>query len=291
MSDYFRAAISGLQYRQADVFSRSPLAGNGLAVFPDASRLDGAVMQALTQELRQFESIFLTATDDPAVYRARMFTEEEELDFAGHPILGAAAVLHDQTGDVDERDWTLKLNAKDATVTTRRRENWYEAWMDQGAPEFCDPLSENEARQFLEAMNLRPEDLEPGLPVQTVSTGLPYLMVPLRSGLDNLNITHPEFEAMLATVGAKFSYPLDIATREGRSFDNRGILEDVATGSAAGPAAAYLMHHGQAAPGETVIIRQGRFVGRPSEILTRTEGAERVFVGGDVAMVAKGVFD
>ncbi|MGH8353937.1 MAG: PhzF family phenazine biosynthesis protein, partial [Pseudomonas sp.] len=81
-----------MHYWQLDVFAERPLAGNGLAVFPDARGLSPAAMQALTQELRQFESLFLLPGGGPSEYAARIFTVEEELPFAGHPILGAAAL-------------------------------------------------------------------------------------------------------------------------------------------------------------------------------------------------------
>lgn len=302
----------GLAWRQADVFSRTPLGGNGLAVFPDARGLDAAAMQALTRELRQFESIFLTPGAHPGARRARMFTVEEELDFAGHPVLGAACVLHEALGaDAPEAAWILALNAREVRVTTRRalgpRGGWYEAEMDQGAPQFGPPLTlrpgagpdagpgADTARALLRAQGLDEDDLAPGLPLQVVSTGLPYLLVPLRRGLERARPASADFATLLAAVGAHFCYPLDVTTREGRSFDNHGLLEDPATGSAAGPAGAYLVRHGLAEPGRPLTIRQGRFVHRPSEIRVRVEGPpeapERVLVGGEVAMAARGVFD
>src|SRR5690606_14826527 len=86
--------MSFLHYWQLDVFADRPLAGNGLAVFADARGLADATLQALTQELRQFESIFLFPSAELDTYAARIFTPEEELPFAGHPLLGAAALLH-----------------------------------------------------------------------------------------------------------------------------------------------------------------------------------------------------
>ncbi|MGS8173864.1 PhzF family phenazine biosynthesis protein, partial [Pseudomonas aeruginosa] len=97
------------RYWQLDVFAERPLTGNGLAVFDDASALDDAAMQAWTRELRQFESIFLLPGDDPRAFRARIFTLEEELPFAGHPLLGAAALLHHLRGGDNEQHWTLHL--------------------------------------------------------------------------------------------------------------------------------------------------------------------------------------
>jgi PhzF family phenazine biosynthesis protein len=87
-----------LEYRQVDVFASAPLSGNGLAVVVTEAPLDPAFMQRLTCELRQFETIFLAPGAQPATYNARVFTMEEELPFAGHPSIGAAAVLHERAG-------------------------------------------------------------------------------------------------------------------------------------------------------------------------------------------------
>jgi predicted PhzF superfamily epimerase YddE/YHI9 len=122
--------------------------------------------------------------------------------------------------------------------------------------------------------------------------------------LERAAIVQPGFEALLATIGAKFVYVLHVTTREGRTWDNDGRVEDVATGSAAGPAAAYLVRHGLASPNEEITLHQGRFLGRPSELRVRVEGAAgdagdagdageiaAVYVTGDVRMVARGVFE
>jgi trans-2,3-dihydro-3-hydroxyanthranilate isomerase len=103
--------VLDLGYRHVDVFSRRALRGNGLVVVLDAERLSPAVMQELTRELRQFETAFLAGVDLPGrSARLRMFTEDEELDFAGHPVLGAAAVLHILLSAADvEQSWTLAV--------------------------------------------------------------------------------------------------------------------------------------------------------------------------------------
>jgi PhzF family phenazine biosynthesis protein len=127
--------------------------------------------------------------------------------------------------------------------------------------------------------------------MQVVSTGLPYLIVPLASGLDRARITVEDFEERLVSVGAKFVYVFDPGQREGRSWDNAGAVEDVATGSAAGPAAAWLAAQGLAAHDETIIINQGRFLGRPSMITVTPDSQGDLWVGGPVAPVARGVVD
>src|SRR5580658_9229278 len=112
--------MSTIPFFHMDVFSGKPLSGNGLIVFTEAAGFSDAVMLRLTQEMRQFESIFLTKTGDKK-FRARVFTVEEELDFAGHPVLGAAALLHDLHGDADAGcSWEFELNAKTVGVVTNK---------------------------------------------------------------------------------------------------------------------------------------------------------------------------
>lgn len=295
-------ALQGLEYRHVDVFTREALSGNGLIVFPEADGLAPEIMQRITREMRQFESIFLAPTTEIHRVRAHVFTMEEELPFAGHPVLGAACVLHERlyyVGDADERaEWTLELPVGPVQVSTTRRERWYEATMDQGKPQFGATLDAEIVSQILAALNLEESDLYPGLPLEVVSTGLPYLLVILASGLERAAIVRPGFEALLASVGAKFVYVLHLPTREGRTWDNDGRVEDVATGSAAGPVGAYLVRHGLASTGAEITLQQGRFLGRPSQMRVRVEGADgdageiaAVYVTGDVRMVARGVFE
>jgi len=296
------SALQGLEYRHVDVFTREALSGNGLIVFPEAEGLAPATMQRITREMRQFESIFLVPTQEAHRVGARVFTMEEELPFAGHPVLGAACVLHERlyyVGDAGEREaWTLELPVGQSQVSTIRHAEGYEATMNQGRPVFGATLGGETTREMLAALNLEESDLYPGLPLEVVSTGLPYLLAPLADRLDRAAIVRPGFEALLASVGAKFVYVLHVPTREGRTWDNDGRVEDVATGSAAGPVGAYLVRHGLASPNAEITLHQGRFLGRPSELRVRVEGAAgddreiaAVYVTGDVRMVARGVFE
>jgi trans-2,3-dihydro-3-hydroxyanthranilate isomerase len=283
-------------YRQVDVFSHVPFSGNGLTVFLEAEGLPTSAMQRITQEMRQFESIFLRGTSNAAVTEARIFTMEEELDFAGHPVLGAACVLHERRPALGrEASWRFQLHAGVVPVTTTRHETWYDATMDQGKPIFGAVAPPELQQALLNALNLEQKQLDSSVPMQMVSTGLPYLLVPLASGLERAAITHPQFEALLAQIGAKFVYVFDVARLEGRTWDNGGRVEDVATGSAAGPLGAYLVRYGRARPGEAITLRQGRFVGRPSEMTVRVTGTadaqDAVLVSGAVAFVGQGTLD
>jgi trans-2,3-dihydro-3-hydroxyanthranilate isomerase len=284
--------VLDLAYRHVDVFARRGLEGNGLVVVLDAARLSAAVMQQVTREVRQFETTFVVGMDLPGrSARLRIFTEDEELDFAGHPVLGAAAVLHSLLDSpAAQETWALTVAHRSVQVRTRGAAAWTDATMDQGVPEFGPPVAGDLATAYCRALNLATDQLHPGLPLQVVSTGLPYLIVPVRGGLDKARISHQDFESLLAASGAKFVYVLDPDRPEGRTWDNAGRVEDVATGSAAGPAAGYLLRHGVHPGGEPLIIHQGRFTGRPATIEVRQDSGGALWVGGPVAPVAAGRF-
>jgi len=278
-----------MAYHHVDVFADRPLRGNGLVVVMADDRLRTALMQEITREMRQFESIFLSAVDlSGRQATARIFTVDEELTFAGHPVLGAAAVLHDLAGDSPSTTWRIRIADRVLTVRTRSHGSGVAAEMNQGAGTLGPPLSMGQAAGYLRALNLDPGDAHPRLPMQVVSTGLAYLIVPLRGGLDRAGIRGSEFEALLADCGAKFAYLLDPERPEGRTWDNAGLVEDVATGSAAGPVGLYLRHHGML-PSGRVTLHQGRFVGRPSMIDVRIDtDTEEIWVGGHVVSVGYG---
>jgi PhzF family phenazine biosynthesis protein len=284
--------VLDLGYRHVDVFSRRALQGNGLVVVLDAEQLPATVMQELTREVRQFETAFLTGVDLPGrLARLRIFTAEEELDFAGHPVLGAAAVLHTLLAAPDaEEHWALAVAQRTVQVRTRGADRWVDATMDQGLAALGPPIAGDLAEAYRDALNLAPGQLHPALPMQVASTGLPYLIVPVQRGLDRARISHPDFEGLLEASGAKFVYVLDPDRPEGRTWDNAGRVEDVATGSAAGPAAGYLLHHGVHPAGQPLLIHQGQFTGRPSTIEVRPGPDGRLWVGGPVAPVAAGRF-
>ena len=123
-----------LEYWHVDVFSRYAFQGNGLVVVRDEVGLSTAQQQQMTREVRQFETVFVSAVDLAGrTARLRIFTEDEELGFAGHPLLGAAAVLHTELAAATaEETWTLKLSERNVTVRTRGRDGWVDASMDQG---------------------------------------------------------------------------------------------------------------------------------------------------------------
>lgn len=285
--------MEAAHYHHVDVFTSHPFSGNSLAVFADARGLNAEQMLAITQELRHFESIFLEPLGSGEMFRARVFDLIEELDFAGHPLIGAAAVLHGLTAGPSTRDWTFQLTRKSVTVRTVVTLDGYSATLDQGRPEFLKRPPDDCRAGIAAALNLDEGDLCDRLPIEVVSTGLRYLIVPLRQGLERSRIVDRDFAARLAHFGAQFVYVLDAERFEGRHWNNDGLLEDVATGSAAGTVGAYLVRHGRVTANEEFVLHQGRFAGRPSEIRVRATGSsaevQSVFVGGEVAVVGNGV--
>ena len=277
-----------MRYHHVDVFGSRPYSGNSLAVFPEASGLSGAQMAQITKELRHFESIFLVR--EGGVWAARVFDLLDELDFAGHPVLGAACVLHAVHGSHDSEVWTLRLKARTVRVTTWRQESGrYASMLDQGPPAF---LGRPDPAGIAAWFSLRPDDLDPDLPPEVVSTGLRYLVLPVRGAALSRARVAADLGTPLARVGAQFAYLLDAERMEGRHWNNDGVVEDVATGSGAGCAAAYLRRHGRIGDGEAATLHQGRFTGRPSEMTVTAHGQEEdirsVEVGGDVDLVGEG---
>jgi len=276
-------------YYHVDVFSSKSLSGNGLTVIFHEEDMNVRYMQAIAQEFKQFETIFLRQTGEKC-FRARIFTVEEELDFAGHPILGAMAVIHEKLY-TEERCITavFELNNKTLQAESINMGGYFQATMNQGAPEFLGIVEGEWVNKFLLALNLTTDHLHPTLPMEVVSTGLPYLIVPLVSGLERAKISVKGFEEQLSRINAKFAYVFDITRMEGRTWDNLGTTEDVATGSAAGPTGAYLSKWDICKVTETIILNQGSFVGRPSKIKVYADHSTReIYVAGDVRIIAKG---
>ena len=285
--------MNALRYLHVDVFAGRPYAGNSLPVFTDAPDLTMEQMLAITRELRHFEAIFLAETSIPGTYRARIFDLFAELPFAGHPIIGAACALHCHGHPEEERHWTFELAERTVSVVTQRAITGFAAMLDQGEAVFlgeCDDRDDVAA-----AFDLDPSDLHPQLPMVVVSTGLRYLIVPVSPGALEKARIRTDISALVKRAGAQFAVLLDEAALEIRHWNNDGIVEDVATGSAAGTVGAYRMRYCDARSGEIFTLNQGRFSGRPSVIDVKPRGTadavHSVLVGGKVAIVGHGVLE
>jgi len=277
-----------MRYYHVDVFSSAPLGGNGLTVVFPESGTDGRSFLEIAREFKQFETSFIFPESGGA-FPARIFTVDEELPFAGHPLLGSAAVIHRvHFSDMERARVVVALgDRKVALESVSRGSAGYSVSMNQGRPEFIGDAKPSASREIAESLGLASGDIDPDYPLEVVSTGLPYLLVPLRAGLDRAHIARRDFESFLSRFNAKFAYIFDTRSLECRTWDNAGRAEDSATGSAAGPLAAYLVKNGKAREGETIALSQGRFVGRPARIECRVEEGS-VFVQGNVAFFAEG---
>ena len=288
-----RPAPAGARYVHVDVFSERPFGGNSLPVFPMAEGLSPAQMAQVTRELRHFEAVFLTGWTDSRTVSARVFDLVAELPFAGHPIIGAAVVVHRDASAPDPTTWRFELPSRTVTVDVTRIGTGFHGRLDQGAAEFFDAAPDR--ARFADLFGLHVDDLDEALPMEVGSTGLRYLVVPVSGvALDRARVRADLTEA-LTSVGADFAVLLDDRAAEIRHWNNDGIVEDVATGSAAGVIGAYRVRHRRVAPGLAFSLHQGRFAGRPSVLTVQADGSPEevtsVKVGGHVSIVGQGTLD
>jgi trans-2,3-dihydro-3-hydroxyanthranilate isomerase len=286
-----------LPFVQFDVFTSQPLEGNPLAVFPDGRSLSDDEMQAIAKEMNLSETTFILPRN-PAIekergIRVRIFTVQEELPFAGHPTLGTAFALRGASGS---REIRLELNV--GTVPVRFEDNDGQiafGEMKQNDPVF-GPIHDQE--KIAEVTGIPLDDIDADLPVQTVSTGLPFTVLPLRNlaVAERLNINHKQTSDYLSSSGGKFLYSVTRETVDPTARLHARMLfyngEDPATGSASGCAAAWMVRHGVAQPDERVMIEQGIEMKRPSRIFVRAsrdnDRVVNVRVGGNVVEVLRG---
>jgi trans-2,3-dihydro-3-hydroxyanthranilate isomerase len=282
---------------QVDVFSSRPFEGNSLAVFLDGRGLSDQEMQLIAKEMNLSETTFILPRESPVErergVRVRIFTVQEELPFAGHPTLGTAFQLRGSSG---VREIVLDLNAGKVPVVFEEKPGQpVFGEMTQLDPKFGE---RHDRETVVRACGLLDGDIDPSLPIQTISTGVPFTVVPLR-GLEiiqNLRVDMKGSQEYLERAGGKFFYfvsreTVDPAARlHARMMFYNG--EDPATGSAAGCTAAWMVAHDVAQPDERVLIEQGVEMKRPSRIFVRASRQDdrvvNVRVGGNVVEVLRG---
>jgi trans-2,3-dihydro-3-hydroxyanthranilate isomerase len=286
------------RYLHLDVFTSALFGGNQLAVFLDARGLDGRTMQAIAKEMNFSETTFvLPAERADTDMRVRIFTPGAELPMAGHPVIGTAfALARSGIASPDRAGVVFGLGVGPTEVELVWRANCLSfAWMTQLRPVFGQPLPDPAAAA--RALRL------PGaavastrLPVQSVSCGVPYLIVPLasRADVDAARFDADAYAAVLASAGIDdqpvFLFSMEPGTDKSTAYSRMfapgiGIVEDPATGSAAGPLGCYLVRHGAVteAVARRMINLQGAGMGRPSYIHVSISAA-----GGDIGTVRVG---
>jgi trans-2,3-dihydro-3-hydroxyanthranilate isomerase len=293
------------EFVQLDVFTRTPLTGNPLAIFTDARGLSDQQMQALAREMNLSETTFVLPREAQVEAeegkRVRIFTVEEELPFAGHPTLGTALYLRstDRSG-ADEIVLDLNVGkigvrfSADSNHQSNRVAGDVFGEMRQRDPEFGPTLPPDKVASVL---GLDDSETAADWPSQVVSTGFPFAIVPIRDSktLAKLKPDLVKVDALLGGTGARFCYFI-CPEREGqlevraRMFFYGG--EDPATGSAAGCAVSWMVRHGVAKSDEQVLVHQGAEARRPSEIFVRAirdgEKVTNVRVGGYAVEMLRG---
>ena len=285
-----------LPYVNLDVFTSNPLEGNQLAVFTDASGLNTDQMQAVAREMNYSETTFVIPREFEETkekgHRVRIFTVNEELPFAGHPTLGTAWALRGIAG-ADEI--VLDLNVGKVPVRFSQQNGQPFGEMRQRDPEFGQTHSREELGR---AIGLKTEDFADDVPIHTVSTGLSFVIVPIKrlSTLQKLSFAYGNAVEYLSKTDGKFLYFVSRETVDPKARLHARMIfyngEDPATGSAAGTAAAWMVKYGVAKSDERVLIEQGIEARRPSRIFVRADrNGDRVVnvrVGGQAVEVARG---
>jgi trans-2,3-dihydro-3-hydroxyanthranilate isomerase len=299
-----------LKFYQADVFTGQPFGGNPVAVFPDAQGLTHVQLQHIAREMNLSETVFvLPPTDQAAVVRLRIFTPTQEIPFAGHPVLGTFFILA-ELGIISVKEpmtrfmqecniglFPVELHAEGGLVER--------VVMTQPKPEFLGPVDDPEdLHKIAIVLGLAKHAIaDTKWPIEVVSTGLPVLIVPVRT-LTAVRSIHPDASAIMDVCrrfGANGIMVFTTVTVEPsatvhtRMFaPSIGILEDPATGSASGALGAYLVQNGvvEVAPMTEIVIEQGYEVERPSQIFVQVESDDDIIqtvkVGGQCVMTVEG---
>lgn len=280
-----------MRFLTLDVFTSTPLTGNQLAVFPDGAEVPEAIRQDLAREVGYSETVYCDPPSHPTAgdVRARIFTPSVELPFAGHPVLGTAVAVARERGLPGGSVVTLECRV--GPVPVELDDACTGGWMRQPVPTIT-PFAAADVDVLLAALHLERDDLV--APIDTYDNGLVHVMVTVQPGKGRTAL--PDLTRLHAIVGlatvsvAEATGPETATTRV--FVPSAGIVEDPATGSAAGPLGIHLLRHGIVEPGRPLTVTQGVEIQRPSTLLVRVEGLPdaiaSVAVGGSAVVVAEG---
>lgn len=291
-----------LNFYIVDVFAETKYAGNQLAVFTNAEGLSSGQMQQIAKEVNFSETTFILSPEaQNGGYDVRIFTPARELPFAGHPTLGTAFVLQQFIiqQPVDQINLNLQVGQIPVKLTYQNQTPEV-LWMRHNPPTFGEVLS---AEPIADVLNLETAEIDTRFPIQEVSTGVPFIIVPLISlqALQRIRVNTDRLIALVESLQAKEIF---VFCPESRHPANQlsarmfaplmGIPEDPATGAANGCLAAYLVQHAYLGSSAIEVrVEQGYEIGRPSLLMLKAEKTDtqiQVSVGGQVVMVARGEF-
>lgn len=286
-----------INYSIVDVFSQGKYTGNQLAVFKNAENISGSKMQQIAKEINYSETTFiLSDSKKDNGYDVRIFTPNEEVPFAGHPTLGTAYIIQNEI--LGEPIESLILNFKAGQIPVSFDKQEHILWMEQNKPTFGRILDTNKVSDVL---NIDKEYLDDRFPIQEVSTGLPVIIVPLKSleAVKKVRINKEKYFELIENTDAKaimvfspetYNSDNDLNVRD--FADYFGIPEDAATGSANGCLVSYLVKYQYYGKSEVNIrVEQGYEMKRPSLLFLKASdenGEITVYVGGKVEKIAQG---
>lgn len=294
--------MPGYAFMQVDAFTDRPLGGNPCAILFDSDDLDTDTMLAIAREMNLSETAFVRRSQT-ADFGVRYFTPAEEIPLAGHPTIATTFALVDSGRLSLQADYTtISLELRVGPIAVEiyaSRGEVQQIVMTQKKPRF---LATYEPAQIMPLFNLAPADALPGVPIQTVSTGTPQLMVPLRDmkalRRAQIDIRHYHGFRETADFFSPHLFCLQGLTQDGDTFARHfgtppDLLEDPFTGSATGGMAAYLWHY-DLINQPTFVAEQGHWMKRPGratvEVVGPKNNIETVKVGGAAATVLRGEF-
>ena len=286
-----------VNYSIVDVFAEGKYTGNPLAVFKNAGNISDSEMQQIAKEINFSETTFIMSNSkNDGGYDVRIFTPTEEIPFAGHPTLGTAYIIQNEV--LEEPLDKIILNFKGGQIPVSFNNEEEVLWMKQTEPTFGQILDPNKVSDVL---NIDKENIDDRFPIQEVSTGLPVIIVPLKS-LEAVKkvrinkekyfelIEHTDAKAIMVFCPETYHSKNDLNVRD--FADYYGIPEDAATGSANGCLASYLVKYKYFDENKINIrVEQGYEMERPSLLFLKAvedNGKFNVNVGGKVVKIAQG---
>jgi trans-2,3-dihydro-3-hydroxyanthranilate isomerase len=291
-----------MKFYIVDVFAEEKYTGNQLAVVRDAGHLTSEQMQSIAKEMGYSETTFILSNEQrDGGYDVRIFTPEVEVPFAGHPTLGTAYVIRYEI--IQEPVKTVNLNLKVGRIPVTFNYSGKDKdilWMQQKEPTFGEII---EPKPLADILGIDEQEIDDRFPVQEVSTGLFFIITPLKSldAVKRIRINRQKYFKLIENTQAKailvfcpetYLQENDLSVRV--FCDYYGVPEDPATGSANGCLAGYLVKHRYFESNKIDIrVEQGYEINRPSLLYLKAgqkQGQIDVSVGGKVVMVAKGQF-
>jgi len=283
-----------------DVFTDQPYTGNQLAVFPDGSELTTEQMQHLANEINYSETTFILDSKDSSYdFEMRIFSVQLELPFAGHPTLGTAYAIMNLLDIWKKKSNRLRLKTKVGVIPLEKEKD--NIWMQQNEPQFFNQYMDK--KEIADLISLSPADIFDKYPIEEVSTGNKMLIIPIKNlqamkraagNMNNLKAFHPEDSPV-----GPYLFTLETVKSSAKVHTrffapHIGVIEDAATGSAAGPLTGYLLKHNLFGKSFNIENEQGLEMKRPSKILMHGEIKDDKYIikiGGKAVYVGQGEFE